>query len=79
VHALTYGTSAVKQSLKDVLSRGPERAFWIEDKSAEHADAYVTANVLAGAIKKLGPYTFSFHCYPIHAPFNPSWAIYRRT
>jgi electron transfer flavoprotein beta subunit len=56
VHALTYGTSAVKQSLKDVLSRGPEQAFWIEDKSAEQADACVTANVLAAAIKKLGPY-----------------------
>ena len=56
VHALTYGTSAVKQSLKDVLSRGPERVYWIADNSAEKADAYVTANVLAAAINKLGPY-----------------------
>jgi electron transfer flavoprotein beta subunit len=56
VHALTYGTSAVKQSLKDVLSRGPQRAYWIADNSAEKADAYVTANVLAAAIKKLGSY-----------------------
>jgi electron transfer flavoprotein beta subunit len=56
VHALTYGTSAVKQSLKDVLSRGPQRAYWIADNSAEKADAYVTANVLAAAIRKLGPY-----------------------
>jgi electron transfer flavoprotein beta subunit len=56
VHALTYGTSAVKQSLKDVLSRGPQKAYWIADKSADNADAYVTANVLTAAIKKLGPY-----------------------
>ena len=56
VHALTYGTSAVKKSLKDVLSRGPQRAYWIADDSAEKADAYVTANVLAAAIRKLGPY-----------------------
>ena len=56
VHALTYGTSAVKQSLKDVLSRGPEKVYWIADNSAETADAYVTANVLAAAIRKLGPY-----------------------
>lgn len=56
VHALTYGTAAVKLSLKDVLSRGPEKACWIADKSAETADAFVTANVLAGAIRKLGSY-----------------------
>jgi len=56
LHALSYGTSAVKQSLKDVLSRGPEAVYWIADKSAETADACVTANVLAAAIRKLGPY-----------------------
>jgi electron transfer flavoprotein beta subunit len=56
VHALTYGTSAVKNSLKDVLSRGPAQVHWIADASAENADAYVTANVLAAAIKKLGSY-----------------------
>lgn len=56
VHALTYGSSAVKNSLKDVLSRGPAQVHYIADASAEKADAYVTANVLAGAIKKLGPY-----------------------
>jgi electron transfer flavoprotein beta subunit len=56
VDALTYGTSAVKQSLKDVLSRGPGRVYWIADNSAAKADAYVTANVLAAAIHKLGTY-----------------------
>jgi electron transfer flavoprotein beta subunit len=56
VEALTYGTANVKQSLKDVLSRGPEKVYWIADPSAESADANVTANVLAAAIRKYGPY-----------------------
>jgi electron transfer flavoprotein beta subunit len=56
VDALTYGTATVKQSLKDCLSRGPEKSYWIADASAESADASVTANVLAAAIRKLGQY-----------------------
>jgi len=56
VEALSYGTSAVKQSLKDVLSRGPEKTYWIADASAENADGAVTAKVLAAAIRKLGSY-----------------------
>jgi electron transfer flavoprotein beta subunit len=56
VDALSYGTPTVKQSLKDCLSRGPEKAYWIADASAESADANVTANVLAAAIRKLGQY-----------------------
>jgi electron transfer flavoprotein beta subunit len=56
VEALSYGTPAVKQSLKDVLSRGPEKAYWIADASAEAADAAVAATVLAAAIRKLGSY-----------------------
>jgi len=58
VAALSYGTPTVKQSLKDVLSRGPNKAFYIADKSAESADAYVTASVLAAAIRKIGPFNF---------------------
>lgn len=56
VDALSYGTTSVKQSLKDVLSRGPEKVYWIADSSAESADATVTANVLAAAARKLGQY-----------------------
>lgn len=56
VDALTYGTVAVKQSLKDVLSRGAGKVYWIADASAETADAVVTAKVLAAAIRKIGPY-----------------------
>jgi electron transfer flavoprotein beta subunit len=56
VDALTYGAATVKQSLKDALSRGPEKVYWVADASAESADASVTANVLAAAIRKLGQY-----------------------
>jgi electron transfer flavoprotein beta subunit len=52
VDALTFGTPAVKQSLKDVLSRGPGKVQWIGDAIAEKADAFVTANILAAAIRK---------------------------
>ncbi|MBP2634519.1 MAG: fixA [Firmicutes bacterium] len=56
VEALTFGTDAVKQSLKDALSRGLDKVYWIGDAASEQADAFVTANVLAAAIKKLGQY-----------------------
>jgi len=56
VEALTFGTASVKQSLKDVLSRGPDQAWYIADAVAEKADASVTSNVLAAAIRKTGPY-----------------------
>jgi electron transfer flavoprotein beta subunit len=56
VDALSYGTAAVKQSLKDALSRGPEKVYWVADTSAETADAAVTANVLAATIRKIGQY-----------------------
>ena len=56
VDALSYGTPAVKQSIKDVLSRGPNKLLWVGDASAEAADAFVIANVLAAAIRKGEPY-----------------------
>ncbi len=56
VEALTFGTAAAKQSLKDALSRGLDKVYWIGDAAGEQADAFVTANVLAAAIKKIGQY-----------------------
>jgi electron transfer flavoprotein beta subunit len=56
LEAITFGTSAVKQSHKDVLSRGPDKVYSIGDPLAEKADAGVTANVLAAAIRKFGPF-----------------------
>lgn len=54
VTCLTFGTSKAKQSLKDALSRGPEKAYWVNDAKAENTDGFVTANILAAAIKKVG-------------------------
>lgn len=56
VTSLTFGLPNAKQSLKDVLSRGPEKAYWVGDKLSEQADAFVTANVLAAAVRKIGTY-----------------------
>lgn len=56
VEALTFGTIAAKQSLKDALSRGLDKVYWIGDAAGEQADAFVIANVLAAAIKKIGQY-----------------------
>lgn len=74
-HALSYGTSTVKQSLKDVLSRGPEKVYWIADNSAETADAYVTANVLAAAIRKVGPYDLILFGEGSSDAFNQQTAV----
>lgn len=54
VHALSFGGENLKNSLKDVLSRGADSVTWIADASAADADAAVTAKVLAAAIKKAG-------------------------
>jgi len=56
VASLTFGTSAAKQSLKDALSRGPEKAYWVNDAVAETADGFVTSTVLAAALQKIGDY-----------------------
>ena len=55
VCALTFG-AAVKNSLKDVLSRGPDKVFWAGEEAAVKADGFVTANVLAAMLKKSGSY-----------------------
>lgn len=54
VTSLTFGNSKVKQSLKDALSRGPGKGYWVNDAAADIADGFVTANVLTAALKKIG-------------------------
>lgn len=56
ITALTFGAAAAKQSLKDVLSRGPEKAVFVNDDSAAVADAFITSNVLAAAVRKIGAF-----------------------
>lgn len=55
--AISYGGADLKQSLKDALARGPQNAIWVNDPDADKADACVTANALAAAVKKAGEYT----------------------
>lgn len=51
--SLTYGTEDAKKSLKDVLSRGPHKAYWVNDEEQEVADGAKTAQVLSAAIRKI--------------------------
>ncbi|MFH1090906.1 MAG: electron transfer flavoprotein subunit beta/FixA family protein [Pseudomonadota bacterium] len=43
----------VKASLNDVLSRGPDGLYYVEDPCLTGADSRVTAKVLAGIIRKI--------------------------
>jgi len=54
--ALTFGTNNAKKSIKDVLSRGAGKACWVNDELAAEADGFVTAEVIAAAIRKIGDY-----------------------
>ncbi len=54
--AIAYGLPDTKQSVKEVLSRGANKALWVSDSQAEQADAFVTANVLSAAIQQAGDY-----------------------
>jgi electron transfer flavoprotein beta subunit len=56
VVALTFGSRDIKKSVKDVLSRGPSKACLVIDDLANEADGYVTAEILAAAIRKIGDY-----------------------
>jgi electron transfer flavoprotein beta subunit len=44
----------VEASLKDVLSRGPERAYYVDSSSLKEADSSLTAKVLAAILQKIG-------------------------
>jgi len=48
--AITVGTPAARKSLKDVLSRGPEQAYFINDSSFENLEPSQTSSILASAI-----------------------------
>ncbi len=50
---LTFGTPDVRKSLKDALSRGPATGYWVGDAAACDADALVTSQVLASAIRTI--------------------------
>lgn len=51
--AVTVG-KGVEASAKDVLSRGPEKVYYVDDPALEEADSSVVAKVLAKVIEKIG-------------------------
>jgi len=57
IAALTFGTGEVKKSVKDVLIRGADEAFVVCDDLAVVADAFITSEVLAAAIRTIGDYS----------------------
>lgn len=48
--AITVGTAAARKSLKDVLSRGPEQAYFVNDESFNNLEPSQTSSILASAI-----------------------------
>jgi len=50
IAAITVGPPAARKSLKDVLSRGPEKAYFVNDSSFENLEPSQTASILATAI-----------------------------
>jgi electron transfer flavoprotein beta subunit len=56
VIAATVGPATAKQCLKDALSRGPERAYFINDPAFADLEPSQTASILAAAIKAKGDY-----------------------
>ena len=60
VVTLTYGTADVKSSLKDALSRGPEKGYWIASDTAGEADGRRTAKALAAGVKAIGDVSLIF-------------------
>jgi len=47
---ITAGSSGARKSLKDVLSRGPEKAYFVHDESFDRLEPSQTALILAEAI-----------------------------
>jgi electron transfer flavoprotein beta subunit len=49
--AITVGPPTARKSLKDVLSRGPEKAYFVNDASFDQLEPSQTASILAAAIR----------------------------
>jgi Electron transfer flavoprotein, beta subunit len=49
--AITVGTAAARKSLKDVLSRGPEQAYFVNDTSFDNLEPSQTSSILASVIR----------------------------
>lgn len=56
VHAFSMGPPSAEQTLKEVLALGADRASLISDRACAGSDTWATAQVLAAALQKLGPF-----------------------
>lgn len=52
--ALSMGAEGADKSRKDIMSRGPQQGFFIEDSAFAQADSYLTSKVLAAKIQQIG-------------------------
>jgi len=54
--AITVGVPEARKSLKDALSRGPEKAYFVNDPSFDNLEPSQTASILATAIRSQSDY-----------------------
>jgi len=54
--AITVGAPSARKSLKDVLSRGPEKAYFVNDPAYENLEPSQTAAILAAAVHSRAEY-----------------------
>lgn len=54
VFALTAGPAAARVSLKDVLARGADEAYFIQEDGLSGAEPTLTAHILAHAVQEIG-------------------------
>ncbi len=60
VTALSMGPDVSREALAEALAMGANRAVLINDRALAESDTLVTAQVLARAIEKIGPYDLLF-------------------
>jgi electron transfer flavoprotein beta subunit len=60
VVSLSFGEGTVQRSLKDALSRGPAKGYWITSETAAQADGRATAQALARGIEAIGDVSLVF-------------------
>jgi electron transfer flavoprotein beta subunit len=54
--AISLGPDRVDDTLREALALGADRAIHLKDAAFDNADAFVVANALAAAIRKVGDY-----------------------
>jgi electron transfer flavoprotein beta subunit len=60
ITVISAAKSVPKPVIKKCLAVGADNLIVIEDEALENADSYTTAVILAGAIRKAGPFTLVF-------------------